>query len=133
MTEHGETHGAHKPHILPLKLYLAVGGALLFLTAVTVSVAQIPLGPFNTVVALAIAFFKAALVALFFMHLYYDNRLFMLTFVISLMALAVFITLTMFDTMARDTLYQEVGHPIRTEAPMYDSLRADTTHDVGHE
>jgi len=48
--------------------YYVIWGALIVLTFVTARVAYLDLGPFNTVVALAIASFKATLVILFFMH-----------------------------------------------------------------
>jgi cytochrome c oxidase subunit IV len=61
MTDHAKSS--------PLKMYLAVWGALLFGTALTYEVAKIDLGVFNAAVALIIATTKALLVALFFMHL----------------------------------------------------------------
>ncbi|MFY9647424.1 MAG: cytochrome C oxidase subunit IV family protein [Terriglobales bacterium] len=48
--------------------YLAIGIALLVLTATTVGAAFVNLGAFNPVVALLIATIKATLVVLFFMH-----------------------------------------------------------------
>ncbi len=56
-------------------LYAAVWIALLALTATTVAVSYVNLGAWNVVAALAIASVKASLVALFFMHLKYENRL----------------------------------------------------------
>ena len=114
------------PHVLPLKLYLGIGGALAALTVVTVAVAQIPLGPFNLVVALSIAVVKATLVALFFMHLWYDNKLYALTIVTAVVFLGIFIIFTMFDTLQRADIYPEVAKPIKSQAAMYDSLKADT-------
>ena len=55
-------------HIVPRKVYFAVFGALMVVTAITTAVAIVDLGPWNTVVALGIAFFQATLVVLFFMH-----------------------------------------------------------------
>src|SRR5438093_5796517 len=52
-----------------VRLYVAVFAALLVLTVATVSVSYVDLGPLSVVVALAIAFTKALLVVLFFMHL----------------------------------------------------------------
>jgi cytochrome c oxidase subunit 4 len=52
-----------------------VFGALTFLMFLTVGVATIPLGPFNIVVALAIAITKAVLIMLFFMHVKYSSKL----------------------------------------------------------
>ena len=45
----------------------------MLLTGVTVAVAYVDLGPMNTVVALAIACFKAMIVVLYFMHVKYST------------------------------------------------------------
>lgn len=50
-------------------IYFVVLAALLLLTGLTVAVAFINFGMLNMVIALAIAFLKATLVMLFFMHL----------------------------------------------------------------
>ena len=62
-------------HVLPLRVYLGVFGALLAGTALTTWVASIDLGRFNDVVALSIAGAKATLVILYFMHVRYSTRL----------------------------------------------------------
>ena len=61
-------------HIVSAKLYYAIWVVLLVLTGVTAGVAFIDLGPFNTIVALAIATLKAVLVILYFMHLKYASE-----------------------------------------------------------
>lgn len=53
---------------------LAVFGALMALTAITVGVATVDLGVLNPVAALTIAVVKALLVLVFFMHLRYSSR-----------------------------------------------------------
>jgi cytochrome c oxidase subunit 4 len=118
----------HAVHIIPLRVYLGIGATLLMLTAVTVWVSTIHLGPWNIVVALAIAAVKATLVAFFFMHLFYDNKLYFLVFTVGILFLALFIGLTMIDTMRRGDLYEELGKPIRSQAAMYDSLSDSTAH-----
>jgi cytochrome c oxidase subunit IV len=65
---------AMSEHILPVKLYVAIWGALICLTVLTAAVAFVDLGPFNTVVALVIASLKALLVILFFMHVKYTSE-----------------------------------------------------------
>lgn len=110
----------HTPHVLPLKVYLGVGAALLFMTVVTVIVAQFHLGGWNVVVALAIASIKALLVASFFMHLYYDHKLYFIIFAIGVLILSVFIVLTMFDTLERGAVYDIKGRPINPKATIYD-------------
>ncbi len=106
-------------HVLPLKVYFAVGAALFVLTAITVGVSFIQFGAFNMVIALLIAAVKATLVALFFMHLFYDNKFFGAILSISLLFVAVFIILTMYDTEKRAAIYQEKGGPIQKEAVIY--------------
>lgn len=65
----------HHHHIIPLKTYLNVFGALIVLTVITVAAAQFDFGALNAVVAFAIASVKALLVLAYFMHLKYDNMM----------------------------------------------------------
>lgn len=116
---------SHTPHILPLKLYLGIGSLLLFLTAVTVWASYIDLGEFNIVLAMAIAAFKASLVILFFMHLLYDNKIYMFAFVLSIVMLAFLLAVTLFDTMKRAELYDIEDGPINARAKMYENLDAN--------
>ena len=66
-------------HIVPTRTYYVVFLMLMICTALTVAIAYVDLGrvwgPLNTVVAIAIAVFKAVLVVLFFMHVKYSSRL----------------------------------------------------------
>lgn len=62
-------------HTSGLKTYFAIFIILLVLTAVTTGVSFIDLGHWNTVIALTIAFTKAVLVVLFFMHVRHSSRL----------------------------------------------------------
>ncbi len=107
------------PHIIPMLVYLAIGGALLVMTLVTVAVSFIDLGFLNILVALAIATFKALLVAFFFMHLYYDNRLYFFIFATSLFFLTVLISITMLDTMRRGDIYDYRDTAIQPDAKIY--------------
>ncbi len=62
-------------HIVPKKTYLSIFLALIFLTVVTVWIAQFDFGVLNIVIAMFIASIKAGLVAMFFMHLKYEDPL----------------------------------------------------------
>jgi len=62
-------------HILPARLYYTIFLLLMVFTALTVGAAFVDLGPLNIVVALSIAFVKATLVVMFFMHVKYGDRL----------------------------------------------------------
>lgn len=61
-------------HVLPMKVYTTVFISLLVLTVITVLAAQFDFGSLNAFIAIAIATIKATLVALYFMHLKYDNK-----------------------------------------------------------
>ena len=121
---------ASERHILPLKIYMSVGMGLLLLTVVTVAAAQMDFGPMNLLIAMGIAVFKATLVAMFFMHLKYDDRIYMLVFIGSLLFLGVFIVFTMFDTMRRGDIYEEVSAPFQKDAVIYENVETGTT--AGH-
>jgi cytochrome c oxidase subunit IV len=75
-------------HILPKRVYYTIFAILLFCTYLTVQIAFLDLGVLNTVAALAIATFKAALVILFFMHVKYAPRLTQLVVVVAFAFLA---------------------------------------------
>lgn len=86
----------------PLKTYFAVWLALLAGTGLTYAVAFVDLGPFNPVIALAIATSKALLVALFFMHLKAANeRLLKLVVASTLFFLMILLFLTLTDYISR--------------------------------
>ena len=91
-------------HVVPRKVYYAVFVALLVLTAITTAVAFVDLGPWNTVAALGIAFLKATLVALFFMHVKYSPRLTQVIVAGGIFWLAILIVLTLSDFVSRGWL-----------------------------
>lgn len=94
-----EQHHDHSfAHPAPLKLLFAVFFALIVLTILTVALATVDLGPFGIWISMTIATVKAALVALFFMHMYWDKSFNVLVFLSSFLFVALFIGLTMTDT-----------------------------------
>ena len=97
MAEH--SNGAH--HIVPTTIYYAIFATLLVLTGVTVAVAYIDLGRLNTVVAIAIACFKALIVVLYFMHVKYSTRLIKLTVIAGLYWMGIIFALTLGDYLTR--------------------------------
>ncbi len=113
----------HAPHIIPLKIYLGVGSGLIFLTIVTVAASMVDLGSWNIVLALLIAGFKASLVALFFMHLKYDNKLYLFSFIISIVMLVLLLIITLFDTLKRDAIYDIESQPINKQAEFYKNIK----------
>jgi cytochrome c oxidase subunit IV len=71
------------------------------LTAVTVAAAFVSLGPFNIVIALAIATLKATLVVLYFMHARYSPKRTQLVIISAVFWLAIMLALTMSDYASR--------------------------------
>jgi cytochrome c oxidase subunit 4 len=90
--------------IVPVKVYLLVFLVLMVLTLTTYRVAFIDLGHLNVVVALAIAFVKATLVALYFMHVRYSSRLTWVVVSGGLVWLVIMIALTLSDYLSRASL-----------------------------
>jgi cytochrome c oxidase subunit 4 len=97
MSEHGH-------HVIPVRTYLAVFGALMIFTAITVAVAFVDLGALNNVVMLGIALLKATLVILFFMHVKYGTRLIPLVVSSGFFFLLILFVITMSDYMTRGWL-----------------------------
>ena len=96
---HSHAEHEHLAHVIPLPALLGVFLALLVLTGVTVAATGVDLGRWNLPVAMAIATVKATLVALFFMHLLYDPPLYGMTLCVALLFVALFIAVTLIDTI----------------------------------
>lgn len=96
-----DNHGSGGHHILPLSLYVNVFVALIFLTTITVWVAQFDFGIFNGFVAMGIATLKATLVGMYFMHLKYDNKLYSMVILGSVGFLILLWGFTIFDFITR--------------------------------
>ncbi len=94
--QQGEEHT-----LVKARTYAAVYAALLVLTAVTIAVARMHLGQFSVLGALVIASIKASLVLLWFMHLKYENKLFMIMFVVAVAFLTIAIGVTFLDIAYR--------------------------------
>ena len=88
-------------HVVPRKVYYAIFITLIVLTGVTVAVSFVDLGPFNTIVAMTIACFKATLVVLYFMHARYSERLTHVVIVSSLVFFAILVFLLLTDYLSR--------------------------------
>lgn len=75
MSEHNSAeHSSSAEHISSMQSSIGVWATLLVFTGLTVGAAFVDLGPFNTILALSIATFKATLVVLFFMHVKYTHE-----------------------------------------------------------
>lgn len=109
--------GYHPPHTLPLWLYYAVFGTLVFLTVVTVAVSYADLGPLAFPVAMLVALVKAGFVAGYFMHLKYDDRFISFLFIGSVLTMGLFFAFTFLDLGSRGMVNPETDNfTLREEA-----------------
>ena len=87
-----------EPHVAPAWIMYATFAALIFLTIATVWARSFDLGNLNILIALSLAVIKSILVALFFMHLWWDSKFNQVVVAISLIFLGVFIAFAITDT-----------------------------------
>ena len=103
--------GAPSTHVVSMPVLSAVIVALLVLTAATVAVSSLNLGPgAGVVVAVGIATLKATLVVLYFMHLRYESPFHGWVLACALLFVALFIVFALKDTQEyRPDLIAPVG------------------------
>ena len=105
----GHGHSAEISHVTPVRMLVAVWGALMVLTVITVGVTVVDLGSqTNLVVAMAIATIKAGLVVTYFMHLRWDRPFHTLIFLGSLLFVSLFISMTLLDKSEYEGDIQEM-------------------------
>jgi cytochrome c oxidase subunit 4 len=98
MSEH--THSEAR-HITGYKTYFIVWVLLMILTATTVYVSYLDFGTLNIVIAMVVASIKAVAVALFFMHLKFEDSITWLFALFPLVLLFLLIGMTILDTFTR--------------------------------
>ncbi len=96
-----ETKAHSENHVTGSGTYVAVWVALIILTIITVVASYVHFGTFNLVIALGIASLKASLVALYFMHLKFEEKITWVFFLYPLALLAILISLSMSDVFFR--------------------------------
>ena len=96
---HGGDHEDHGlAHTMPIWMLVAVLGALMFLTVLTVSVTSYDLGSQgNLIVAMVIATVKAGLVVTFFMHLLWDKKFHLILFLTAVLFVVLFLSMSITD------------------------------------
>ena len=120
MIEHSPSSAASPErgtHVMPPSVLLGTAAALMVLTVITVASSRVDLGAWNVVVALAIACTKAALVALFFMHLKYENRFQLVVLVSAALFAALFVAFVVFDTVQYQPDIRAAETPIVPKGP----------------
>ena len=112
------SHAAEGKHS-HAKFYSIIFGVLVVLTIVTVAASRVDFGIMNLVIAMGIASVKAGLVALFFMHLKYENPLTWLYAAFPLVLLGILIGSLYLDQPLRvvPTGMRDNGKPLTYVAP----------------
>jgi cytochrome c oxidase subunit 4 len=100
MTDQKEMEAASH-HVVSPTIYVIILLALIVGTAATVWASFLELGPWNPVIALAIATGKAMLVVLFFMHVKYSSKLTKLTVFAGIFTFLTLIGMTLADYFSR--------------------------------
>jgi cytochrome c oxidase subunit IV len=105
---HGHGHGhaggqedAQHHHIIPLKSYITVFVTLVALTVLTVAASRFDFGSMNTVINIGIASVKASLVLAIFMHLKYDDKLYLVVILTGIFFLIVMYFFSILDIVTR--------------------------------
>ena len=91
----------HHSHYLEYRTLFFVFLLLLVFTSITVGVSYIDLGAFNVWISLLIASVKGSLVLLFFMHMKYEGRALILSFLGTIFFLFIMISFTFWDVSFR--------------------------------
>lgn len=95
MSEH------EQEHILSYQFLAQILAGLVLLTGVTVAVSYVDWGFLNVPIALFVASSKATLVLLFFMHIKYEGMVIKVSFISTVLFLAIMISFTFWDVAFR--------------------------------
>ncbi len=90
-----------KIHVVSYKSHILVLLVLIALTAVTVLITSVEMGPYNTAAAMFIAMIKGSIVLLYFMHLKFDEKIYGIMVAIVLTIFTAVIIVTFFDYLYR--------------------------------
>jgi cytochrome c oxidase subunit IV len=104
--EHAEGHHGPKN---PVRVYSLTLACLLFLTFLTVLIAQFDLGEANVFAAIGVATIKATIVALFFMHLLHDKLMNSVVLCTALVMLGLLLAFSFMDSTTRDDMVPNGG------------------------
>ena len=117
MSDHAHAHDDtfHAPHVVSPRAFMAVLGALLTLTVLTVVVSRFNFGDFNLLIAMAIAALKASMVIAVFMHLRWDTPINSIYFLGAFVFVSLLFIFTLGDLATRGAANSE--HLLRAPIP----------------
>ncbi|OGU59170.1 MAG: hypothetical protein A2X64_07215 [Ignavibacteria bacterium GWF2_33_9] len=91
----------HTNHQISYGTYVIVWLTLIGLTVLTVAIAGVNFGGIALILAMAIAAIKSTFVISYFMHIKYDQKIFLVFIITALGSLAAIFFLTTFDVFFR--------------------------------
>jgi cytochrome c oxidase subunit IV len=91
----------HNPHITSFRTQIAVLIVLIMLTFISVAITSFELGPYNTLAAMLVAGVKGAIVMAWFMHLRFDNKIFLIFTVLVITVFLLVLYVTFIDYLYR--------------------------------
>jgi cytochrome c oxidase subunit 4 len=91
----------HAYHVIPTSTFLWVWVALLVLTTITAGASILFPGTVGILVAMVVTPAKATLILMYFMHLKYEKKVFVIMFLTAMGIFAIFLGLTFFDYLFR--------------------------------
>lgn len=110
MERENKTQDQRQHHLLPIKTYLKVFVALLFMIFVNIGISKLPIPSFWMVVGLvSVAIVQTILVAVFFMELIHEDRFYAFVFGSSILFMLLFFVITLFELRGRDFFSQDEG------------------------
>jgi cytochrome c oxidase subunit IV len=95
------TMSEHNPHITSFRTQIAVLIVLIMLTFISVAITSFELGPYNTLAAMLVAGVKGAIVMAWFMHLRFDNKIFLIFTVLVITVFLLVLYVTFIDYLYR--------------------------------
>ena len=96
-----EAHSKEKSHHLDFKMNTLVWIDLMIFTFVTIEIAQFDFKELTVVIALLVATIKSTLVGYYFMHLKFENRVFKVMVILTLLVFIAVLILLFSDYLVR--------------------------------
>lgn len=91
----------HSNHLISYGTYFIVWLTLIGLTVLTVSIAGVNFGSIALFLAMTVAAIKSTFVIAYFMHIKYDDKIFLVFLILALTSLFAIFLLTIFDVFYR--------------------------------
>lgn len=122
MSAHGHSDDGHDfAHPMPVPMLLAVFGALVFLTIITVAQASFNFGSFDVAIVMVIATIKAGLVMAFFMHMAWDKPFNVIVFLCSFVFVGLFVIFTLTDSQMTSDSFEPIVDEVVPAAALEDA------------